>query len=235
MATVKIEKKSDRYGNRLTQVSRGTGGGRVHRTYISETAKQPSVQNTQPSIVRTRGKPTTGRTIPMRQSGRVVSVARKTIAGRAANIALKAKGKVHLPHADKRTQGIFGKATSHSPVLLAEFLVGLLLIGMGGVSGIARDGYQKEISNVMLKYTAFTAVFFVLFLLSSGKRGSQFAAWFGGLIDLGILFNVVNRGSVADLTSMVKGQGLGLDSTTLVDSLKPDEFYNTGTTSDKPE
>lgn len=146
--------------------------------------------------------------------------------GRAAKAGSMALTKFHPPRSDKRTESPI-KFGNHTPALLAEYLVALALIGWSGTTKIANNGYQHAISGIMLRFTAVTMVWFVLFLMAAGKRSGTFAAWFGALIDLGILFDAVNSQSVANLTSVIKGQGLNMDKTTLTDSLKPTEYYMT--------
>ena len=146
---------------------------------------------------------------------------------KAIGAAAAAKGKVHLPHSDKRTASGFGKAVNHSPVLVAEFLAALILVGFQGMSGIAKNGYQHAISGILLRFSAITAIWFVLFLFASSKRGGTFASWFGFLIVLAILFDAVNKGSIKDLTGIVSGAGIKEDPKLLSENLKAPEYYAT--------
>jgi hypothetical protein len=160
----------------------------------------------------------------------VGDVAKATPAGRAAKIGSKVSG-FSLPKSDKRTSSALGQAVNHSPVLLSEFLVAMVIVGAKGVTDIATTGYQKAITGIMLRYTAIIAIWFVLFLMSSSKRGSQFAMWFGLLIDLGILFDAVSGDAIANLTSIINGQGLPSQTVLLGDKdQKPTEYYSTGET-----
>jgi hypothetical protein len=131
-----------------------------------------------------------------------------------------------LPRANQKTESFIGKAADKSPVLLAEFVAGLAIIGIAMFTRSATEKYNDVITGVIARYTAFTAVFFVLFLMASGKRSSQAAAWFGLLIDLGLVFDAVNHNMFQDLSSFIKGTGLP-PKTTLVSASKPEEFFET--------
>jgi|SRR5882724_667255 len=134
---------------------------------------------------------------------------------------------VGFPASDKRTASFIGKAADHSPALLAEFFAGLVIIGLALVTRTATEKYNDVVASVMGRYTAFTAVFFILYLMGSGsKRASQAAAWFGLLIDLGLLFDATKHNVFQDLTGMITGAGLP-QGTKLLSSAKPEEFFAT--------
>jgi hypothetical protein len=144
---------------------------------------------------------------------------------KAIGTGLAAKDKLKFPHADQRTSSGIGKAVNHAPILVAELLAAYILIGFAGISSIAKDGYQNAVSGIMLRFSAVTAIWFVLFLFTGSKRGGTFAAWLGFLVDLGILYDAVNKGAIADMTGIITGGGLA-DKTKLVSaSEKPQEFY----------
>lgn len=215
MATEKHTTKTDKYGNKLTHIK--SNNPSRNNTTSFKPAAQPSVHSTMPSVVKTHK--------PVKP---IAKIATKTPPVRAATTARKIKSSVKLPHSDKRTKSALPRAVSHSPVLVAEFLLAILIIGFNGFSDIARNGYQTAMSGVFLRFTAVSGVFFVLFLLSGSKRGSTVAALFGGLVDLGILFNAVNKGAISDLTSVITGGGLpSTDKVTLLSDLKPNEYYET--------
>lgn len=153
--------------------------------------------------------------------------------GRGKGASLSRRGRsVGFPSSDKRTSGFLGKAYDHSPVLLAEFFAGVVIIAIAMITRSATEKYNDVISSIMGRYTAFTAVFFVLYLMGSGgKRSSQAAAWFGLLIDLGLLFDAVNHNVFQDLSGMVTGAGLP-QGVKLLSAEKPQEFF---ATSDIPE
>lgn len=161
--------------------------------------------------------------------------------GRAASTALSAKGKTSggrklykgssfatkLPKSDKRTSSFIGKAYNHSPLLVAEFVGGLAIIGIAMFTRTATEKYQDVMTSVVARFTAFTAIFFILFLMSAGsKRSSQAAAWFGLLIDLGLLFDATNHHMFEDLSAFINGTGLAAKTVT-VSATKPEEFFAT--------
>jgi hypothetical protein len=130
-----------------------------------------------------------------------------------------------LPKADQRSTSFIKRAGNHSPALAAEFIIGLLIIVMSTVSNTAKSDYQSAMAKAMLQGSAFIAVFFVLFLMAAGKRGSEAAAWFGALVDLGILFTAVNGNAIQDFSDLV--QGKGITDAQLLSATKVDEYYQT--------
>jgi hypothetical protein len=72
-------------------------------------------------------------------------------------------------------------------------------------------------SELLLRLTALTMVFFVLFLLA-GTKGGKAAVWFGLLVDFGILFTAATENVLADTASVISGQPVGTNSTTLAAS-----------------
>jgi hypothetical protein len=84
-------------------------------------------------------------------------------------------------------------------------------------------------SELIVRLTALTAIFFVLFLLAGTKAGKA-AMWFGLLVDLGIVFTATTQNVFADLASAVQGKpitdpstGEALDTATLTASTSVDE------------
>ena len=132
-------------------------------------------------------------------------------------------------HSDKRTASPFRHASNHAPVLVAEFIVALLIIGITTATSNAKSTYHEAAATAMLQGSAVCVVFFLLFLLAAGKRGSEAAAWFGALIDLGILFNAVNQEAIANFALLVQGQGLPTPAT-LVSQKNVPEYYGTSST-----
>lgn len=126
------------------------------------------------------------------------------------------------PRVDHRTSS----AGNHAPVILAEYILAMLIIVIKTITDTAKTNYQSAMALAMLQASALTGVFFVLFLLASGKRASKVSAWFGALVDLGVLFTAVNAGAITDFTSLVQGHGLPSGVTTLSVS-HPAEFYST--------
>lgn len=135
----------------------------------------------------------------------------------------KASKELTLPKSDKRTSS----AVNHGPVLIAEFVLGLVIIIITTITSSAKSTYQEAMATAMLQSTALTGVFFILFLVASGKRASQAAAWFGAIVDLGILFNAVNQGAINQFGSLVAGKGVS--NVTLISQKTVPEFYSTST------
>lgn len=127
------------------------------------------------------------------------------------------------PRSDKRTSSAVG---NHAPVIVAEFILAILIVILMTITSSAKATYQEAMASAMLQLSAITGVFFVLFLFSSGKHGSKAAAWFGVLVDLGILFTAVNKNALADFSSLVQGNGISSGAVTISDT-KPAEYYET--------
>lgn len=131
-----------------------------------------------------------------------------------------------MPRSDKRQSSPLVKAGNKSPVLVAEFIAGILIIS---ISMFTRNrAWQDAVSDIMIRLTALTAAFFVLFLLTGSKRSGQFAMWFGLLIDLGIMYAAVQKNDIAALGAMISGQGNPIEPTKLLSSVEsPPEFHET--------
>lgn len=78
-------------------------------------------------------------------------------------------------------------------VILAEFLAAVVLVAAlplatgGSPNAKAKGGLSPYDAGDLRQLLGIGAVYFILALLSSGNRG-RFAAWFGGLVLLGIGF-----------------------------------------------
>lgn len=94
---------------------------------------------------------------------------------------------------------------SYSQMLLLEYLVAAVLILLGVFVGT--DHYAKKMSAALLRLTALTGLFFVLALVASGPGSGKFAATFGLLIDVGVLFDSANSGHLQTIASVLKGGG----------------------------
>lgn len=109
-----------------------------------------------------------------------------------------------------------GKLDSpRSGALFAEYFAAALVITFDLFVKSPTEGYLSTMSKVMMRLTALTAVFFVLFLMTGSKRGGQVAVWFGLLVDLGVIFTAARRQSFTDIADMISGKGTGI---TLVDA-----------------
>ncbi len=224
---------------------------KVSENYARAKSGKPPVGNFRPRQEMARN-PTVKRNFPASQASSAAPKAKHHVAskatkaaitatpqGRAAKVAssklstgskMRSKSKglsLKAPKTDKRTQGLIGKAVDHSPLLLAEFIAGLVIIAVAMFTRTATEKYQDVMASVLARYTAFTGIFFILFLMGSGgKRASQAAAWFGLIIDLGLLFDATNHSMFEDLSAFINGSGL--QNVTLTASTdKPQEFFAT--------
>ncbi|HEX8763295.1 MAG TPA: hypothetical protein VF733_06100 [Candidatus Saccharimonadales bacterium] len=213
-----------RGGSRVTQTARPGSSARSRTTPAGSRSYFRGASAAKPV-----GTSTLSKTVSKGAGKTPQGAAAKTVAKRAQK-RLTVPNKVSSPHPDERTRSAL-KFTNKTPILLAEFLIAIVVIGIGTTGNIARNGYQKSISSTMLRFSAVTGIWFVLFLLSSSKRGSNVAVLFGALVDAGIIFDAVRnssqQGGVYDLVAMVQGQQLpGVDPTQLTAQEKPQEFYN---------
>lgn len=125
--------------------------------------------------------------------------------------------------------GKFGIAKLDSPAsgaLFAEYFAGALIISLDLFTKSATAGYLGTMSKIMMRLTALTAVFFVLFLMTGSQRGGQAAIWFGLLVDLGIIFTAARSQTFTTLSDMIAGKGTGvtLDAvTTALAAPHPDQ------------
>jgi hypothetical protein len=136
---------------------------------------------------------------------------------------------LNLPTSDKRRTSPFRKVTSRAPALFAEFLVAVVIISISLFTETKDRGYQTVMAEVMMRLSALTAFFFVLFLLTSSKRGGEFAMYMGLLVDIGILYRAVQKGNLTNFTSAISGQGIEQGTPSLAADIteKPQEFHET--------
>jgi hypothetical protein len=144
--------------------------------------------------------------------------------GRESQGSSRSSGGSQRSSGGKRsTSGSFGSLagkTNGGP-LLAEYLGGTLIIVLGTFTQGGSKGYGTVMSQLLLRMTALTTVFFVLFLMS-GTKGGKAAVWFGLLIDLGILFTAATEGATAQIADVLTGVPLGGDVLTASsDSTEP--------------
>jgi hypothetical protein len=121
----------------------------------------------------------------------------------------------------KITPNLTGSASGG--LILIEFLAGALIIGSSLFTKGSNKGYVITMSEILVRLSALTAVFFVLFLVGGSKNAGKAAAWFGLLIDIGILFNAVQETQISSLADIIRGQGTGVDGTTLVSATTVEE------------
>ena len=101
---------------------------------------------------------------------------------------------------------------TYQPVILAEFLVAVVVVSVspvakGGTPEAQAKGSPSPYSvNTLKQLVAIGGVYFVLALLASSRRAGRYAAWFGGLVLLGLGFAELASG---DLTALFKIFGPG--------------------------
>lgn len=103
----------------------------------------------------------------------------------------------------------------HTGALFAEYFAAAVVISLALFTETATQGYSATISKVMIRLTALTSVFFVLFLLQGSKRGAQAAIWFGLLIDVGVVFTAARGNLFTTVATEVSGTGLSSQGITL--------------------
>jgi hypothetical protein len=81
---------------------------------------------------------------------------------------------------------------SYQPVILAEFVVAVVVVSVsplakGGTPEAQAKGSPSPYSvNTLKQLVAIGGVYFVLALLASSRRAGRYAAWFGGLVLVGL-------------------------------------------------
>lgn len=132
----------------------------------------------------------------------------------------KRQSSLSLPRSDKRRSSPLRKVANKTPVLVGEYIACVLIIGSELITQTARNGYQKTIASVMLRLTALTGVFFVLFMFATGGgRSSEFAAWFGLLIVIATILDASNKGTIMDMGDLLTGTALTDQGTVLTDEI----------------
>lgn len=106
----------------------------------------------------------------------------------------------------------------HTSAIFAEYIAAVVIISLGIFVKGGAQGYSVVMSNVMMRLTALTAVFFVLFLMAGSKKGGQAAVWFGLLVDLGVVFSAARTQTFSTMADIISGKGTGVDTTTLTSS-----------------
>jgi hypothetical protein len=142
----------------------------------------------------------------------------KTGPAGAARGAAKGAAKTRKSSAGARARGYAGKRSkafamgkvegAQSGALLAEYLGGAVIISLELFTQGASRGYVSSMARVMIRLTALTAVFFVLFLMQGSRRGGQFAVWFGLLVDLGIILTAARGQTFSTTSDIVSGKGI---------------------------
>lgn len=96
---------------------------------------------------------------------------------------------------------------TYQPVILAEFVTAIVIVS---VSPVAKGGTAESVAkgsaspysvNTLKQLVAIGGAYFILALLASSRRAGRYAAWFGGLILLGLGFAQLANG---DLTAVFK-------------------------------
>lgn len=79
--------------------------------------------------------------------------------------------------------------TGAHKLVVAEFILVIILIGISPIMTRKPSGGHLYLANDFVRLTAACLLFFVLGLASNNPRSSRFAAAFGGLVTLGVMFN----------------------------------------------
>jgi len=113
-------------------------------------------------------------------------------------------------YAAKRGKGLAIKRLEGpvSGALFAEYFAGIFVIFIGVFTKAPTEGYLAVMPKIMIRLTALTAVFFVLFLMQGSKRGAQAAVWFGLLVDLGIVFTAAKSQTFSTTADIISGKGM---------------------------
>ena len=131
------------------------------------------------------------------QAGAYAAAKGKQAAQRAGRSAARAR----IPTGNRQYQGI----------ILAEYLTAILLVTFGPLASGGSPAAKAKNSpspydvNDMKQLVAISAVYFILALLSSGKRG-RFAAWFGGLMLLAIGVSKTGQGHLSAVVNVIGTQ-----------------------------
>ena len=97
-------------------------------------------------------------------------------------------------------------ARSYQPAILAEFLIAVLVVALVPIAKPREGkGLSPYSAGDMSRFMAIGAVYFILALMSSSPRLGRFAAWFGGLILLGIFFVETDQGNITPLFGIFTG------------------------------
>jgi hypothetical protein len=131
--------------------------------------------------------------------------------GKASGAAAKAAGAGGAAGGagKKKTGSKLGKVGAHGRKwLLAEFVVCVLLLGLGAMTGKGSDDDEQQTgSRLAIKGSAVAGVFLVLGLLSSGGKGAEKAAGALGLVvTLAYAFN--EKETFTTISDWAKNQGL---------------------------
>jgi hypothetical protein len=146
---------------------------------------------------------------------------------------------VNLPSGRGAARARVPGGRNYQPVILAEFLVAVVVVALapiakGGSDTSKAKGSPSPYDTSTLKQILLIGVvYFILALLSSGKNLGRVAAWFGGLVLVGVgIQQTVNGGfaAVLKMFGLNVGSGLGTfpASGSSGQSLLPDLNLNVG-------
>jgi uncharacterized membrane protein YciS (DUF1049 family) len=114
---------------------------------------------------------------------------------------------------------------------MAEFLFAVAVISISIFTESRDRGYNTVMAETMMRLSGLTAIFFILFLFTGSKRGSEFVMWFGLLIDIAIAFRALQKHNFTRLASAISGQGIPSETggVQLAADIteKPTEFHET--------
>ena len=91
------------------------------------------------------------------------------------------------PYRQVRSQYRQHVTTNYERVIVAEFVVVVLLVAVAPFTRKNRDGLSPYYGQDLVQLVAIMAAYFILGLIAQGGHGAaRIAAWFGGLLALGI-------------------------------------------------
>lgn len=178
-----------------------------------------------PRVDASTGKPANAPSAPSARAGRATErravvkgavtagpagAARGAAKGRAETRKTRSAASSRASSRARTTRGGPGIASLSGPAtgaLFAEYFAGALIITFQLFTDTPSRGYLPTVSKVMMRLTALTAIFFVLFLMQGSKRGAQFAVWFGLLVDLGVIFTAARSQTFSTMADMIGNKG----------------------------
>ena len=100
---------------------------------------------------------------------------------------------------------------SYQPVILAEFIVAVVLVSVsplasGGTANAQAKGSASPYDvNTLKQLVAIGMTYFVLALFGASEKAGRYAAWFGGLVLLGLGFTQLASGDLQAIFGLFSG------------------------------
>ncbi len=102
---------------------------------------------------------------------------------------------------------------SYQPVILAEFVTAIVVVGVSPLAGGGTATAQAKGSaspydvNTLKQLVAIGATYFVLALFGASEKMGRYAAWFGALVLVGLGLAQYLNGDLAGVFALLSGQG----------------------------